>query len=286
MKIGHVAQLGLAIAFATLPAVPSPAQTLPTSGVWSIEASRAAADVVELNVRIREPGGNSNWGNDTPLSDLHGLSSSALSSSGTEVTFDVVRDAGTLHCTGHVANGNGGGTFIYEANARFPAELASRGISAPGPDDQLKMTLSDVTLSFIDALRGYHYAISSPEQLIRLTDHGVTPKFLSDLESAGYHVASTDDLARLVDHGVTSAFINAMKGLGYQPTSEDLVRMVDHGVTADFARGMISLGYHPSVEDLVRLVDHGVTLEYVKHLRARGYNATIDQLIRLRDSGV
>lgn len=268
-------------------AATSAAQTLPSVGAWAIRSSRDAGNTVNFEVLISEPGGgHSSWGNDIDLSRLRGLSRSALFSSGSNVEFDVVRDAGTLHCAGHAALGSGGGTFTYAPNPSFAAELARRGVSRPNGDEQLRMTLSDVPLSFVDTLRSYHYSVTSPEELIRMTDHGVDSKYVTSIETAGYHVESAEDLVRMVDHGVTQSFIESMRGIGYRPSADELVRMVDHGVTAEFAQGMIAMGYHPSVDQLVRLVDHGVTIDFVKHLKSRGYSANVEQLIRLRDAGI
>ena len=268
-------------------AAPTAAQTLPSSGAWAIRSSRDAGNTVNFEVLISEPGGgHSNWGNDIDLSRLRGLSRSALYSAGANVSFEVVRDGGTLHCAGHAAQGSGGGTFTYAPNPSFADELARRGVSRPNGDEQLRMTLSDVSLAFVDTLRGYHYTVTSPEELIRLTDHGVDSKYVSSIEAAGYHVESAEDLVRMVDHGVSQAFIASMRSLGYHPSADELVRMVDHGVTPEFAQGMIAMGYRPTTDQLIRMVDHGVTLDFVKHLKSRGYSANIEQLIRLRDAGI
>lgn len=259
-------------------------ESIPGSGSWTLQNENSGQ--VNFEIRIDTPTDHSSWGSGVPLTQIPQLSRSALESSGSNVRFDVVRDAGTLQCVGYVANGTGGGMFHYVANSQFASELASRGVSAPSADDQRRMTYSDVSLAFVDVLHRYRYSPLSPEDLIRLTDHGVTAHYVESLAQDGYHADSVEGLVRMVDHGVSMDLITAMRGLGYRPSTEDLVRMADHGVTTDFARTMISLGYHPTVDQLVRLVDHGVTADFVKHLRSRGYNADIDQLIRLRDAGL
>jgi len=260
------------------------AQQIPASGSWTLQSERGG--LVNFEIRIDTPADHSSWGSDVALSRMPQLSRSALDSSGSNVRFDVVRDAGTLQCTGYVANGSGGGTFRYVPNPHFASELEQRGISAPSADDQRRMTYSDVSLAFVDVLHRYGYSRLSAEDLIRLTDHGVTGRYVTAIEQDGYHADSAEGLVRMVDHGVTADFISAMRGLGYRPSAEDLVRLIDHGVTPDFTRAMIALGYHPTADQLVRLADHGVTAEFVKHLRSRGYSADIDQLIRLKDAGI
>ncbi|HEV3153534.1 MAG TPA: helix-turn-helix transcriptional regulator [Candidatus Baltobacteraceae bacterium] len=283
MKLLTVAGIFCALA---LTATAARSQTVPTAGAWTIDASRNSDSTVNFEIRIDRPGDHSNWGNDEDWNRLQGLSRSAVFSAGSTVHFDLVRDAGTLRCSGYVANGSGGGTFQYSPNPRFADELASRGVSRPSADEQARMTYSGVSLALVDTLRRYGYAGLTPEDLIRLTNHGVTQQYVSAIEAAGYHPGSAEELIRMVDHGVTTQYISAMRGLGYRPSAEELTRLVDHGVTADFTRTMISFGYHPSTDELVRLADHGVTPEFVRHLRSRGYNASIEELIRLRDAGV
>ena len=261
------------------------AQSLSDEGTWTIQTGRSS-DTVNLELHIDADGDHSSWGSDEPYAALRQISRAELFSSGADVSFDVVRDAGTLHCRGHVAHGSGGGTFQYAANTGFARELAARGIGAPSADEQRRMTYSNVSLAFVDTLRRFHYPTPSAEDLIRMADHGVTAEYVAALEADGYHVESNSALVRMVDHGVTPTFIQSMRELGYHPSAEDLVRMVDHGVGTGIAQAMLANGYHPTVNQLIQLVDHGVTAQFVQRVRAHGYKPDIEQLIRLQDAGI
>jgi hypothetical protein len=230
----------------------------PLAGTWGVASTGQDAARVQLSVRYHTDNDDSDWSHDVALTDLSGLTRDQLQSAGINVRFDVARDAGTLHCVGYAAHGAGGGPFTYAPSANFAAALVARGISRPTDEEQLRMTMANVTIAFVDMLRRSGDPMTQPQEIIRVLNHGVDEQYVTALSSLGY------------------------RNLG----AEQLVRLRDHGVTTSYIQGLQSYGYHPTTEELVRLRDHGVTLDFVKHLRDRGYSATIDQMIRLRDAGV
>ncbi len=229
----------------------------PLTGTWSVQLGYDPVNV-QFGARYDSDHGYSDWSRDVPMSSLAGLTRDQLQSNGANVRFDLVREAGTLHCTGYASHGGGGGTFIFTPSASFSDALAARGISRPDDGQQLRMAMANVTIAFIDMLRRNSSAITTTDEIIRVLNHGVDERYVTGLAAIGYKNLS----------------------------AEDLVRLRDHGVTVDYAQGMLALGYHATPEELIRLRDHGVTLDFVKRVRDRGYNATVEQLIRLRDAGI
>ena len=271
----------LLVAALTLGCQAALAGTLPDTGTWSLRGGNA----VQFDVRYRSGSDESSFGTDVPLAQLHGLAPSDLDSNGADVTFDLVRDAGTLHCTGRVANRDGGGTFRYAPNARYARRLAALGVSAPTPDEQRLMTFADVTVAFVETLRDARVAVETPHALIALAEHGVTGAFVTGVSQLGYHVSS-DELVRLVDHGVTVPKIREFHDLGFRPSAGELVRLADHGVDPGFAREIAALGYHPTADQLTDMVDHGVSAAFARKLASRTPKPSIDDLIRARDAGI
>lgn len=229
----------------------------PLTGTWSVILGSDPVSV-QFGARYDSDHDHSDWSRDVPIGSLTGLTRDQLQSSGVDVRFDLVREAGTLHCTGYASHGGGGGTFAFTPSPGFSDALASRGISRPDAGQQLRMAMANVTISFVDMLRRNSNAI-----------------------------ASTDDIIRVLNHGVDERYVTGLAGLGYKNLgADDLVRLRDHGVNLDFVQGMLSLGYRPTPEELIRLRDHGVTLDFVKRVKDHGYNATVQQLIHMRDAGI
>ncbi len=227
------------------------------TGTWSVQLGDDPVNV-QFGARYDSDHEHSDWSRDVPMSAFAGLTRDQLQSSGANVRFELVRDAGTLHCTGYASHGSGGGTFTFSPSTSFSDALASRGISRPDDTQLLRMAMANVTLAFIDMLRHNSSAITTTDEIIRVLNHGVDERYVTGLAGLGY------------------------RNLG----ADDLVRLRDHGVNLDFVQGMLAAGYHPTPEELIRLRDHGVTVDFVKRVHDRGYNATIEQLIRMRDAGI
>jgi hypothetical protein len=228
------------------------------NGTWSVESTTSDTANVQFSVRYDSDHEHSDWSRDVPMSSLAGLTRDQLQAASGNVRFDVVREAGTLHCTGTAARGSAGGTFAFSPSTSFSNALAARDISRPDDTQQLRLTMANATIAFVDMLRRNSSAITTTDEIIRVLDHGVDERYVTGLASLGYRNLGADDLVRLRDHGVTVAYISGLQGLGYRPSAEELVRLADHGVTVEFAR----------------------------HLHDRGYNATVEQLIRMRDAGI
>lgn len=227
------------------------------SGTWSL-ATSGDPSTVQFGARYDSDRDHSDWSRDIPMASLVGLARDQLQSAGTNVRFDVERDAGTLHCVGYASHGGGGGTFTFAPSTSFSDALASRRIARPDAAQQLRMAMANVTIGFIDMLRSNSSAITSTDDIIRVLNHGVDERYVTGLAALGY------------------------KNLG----ADDLLRMRDHGVSLDYVQGVLALGYHPTPEELIRLRDHGVTVAFIKRVRDHGYNANVEQLIHMRDAGI
>lgn len=264
---------------------------LPTTGQWLLNVRPNSARV-DLTLRSSGSEGTHTWNfEDTTAVDrtaIRGLSDSQLASSGSHVTFRVVRDAGSFACDGWSANGRAEGTYSFTPDPAFAQGLAARGIAAPSASQSLRLAISGIDLAYVDKLRSLGIATLSPDDLVRLGDHGADAAYVEGMANAGFRFHTPDDVIRLADHGVTPAYVAAMRADGYTNlTADDFVRLVDHGVNQAYIGSMKAVGYSGlSTEDLVRLCDHGVNADFVKQMRAHGYsNLSVDDLIRLRDHG-
>jgi hypothetical protein len=301
------------------------------SGQWLISQwltnAKPQADKVHLKLRYRmgqnKKDGDSDFNSSTafhiPIARLNGLTPAQITSAtGGQVRFQLVRDAGTLDCEGWFKDGQGAGHFVFTPNARFAAELKTRGYAAPTSEQQFMMAVHDVDLSLIEELRvqgfqqptlsqlvrvgthgvrldyikelhGLGYRLKSVDELIRMVDHGVSLRYIRNLAALGYDRLSVEELVRAADHGVSSEFIKNVQSAGYSVLRlEEFVRMADHGVSSKYMLALSELGYKQlPVEQLIRLVDHGVSSRYVRELKSLGYeNVPVEQLIKLVDHGV
>jgi hypothetical protein len=256
----------------------------PSGGTWAITQTPADSHV-DFALSIRTEHDTWETSDTQPVDIFRGLTTAQLNGSGQAVRFAVLRDPGSFDCTGWVAHGNGGGAFTYVPNAQFPAELQRRGMDVPTPMQQFEMTLNDVSLGYIDQLRGAGYQPTT-KQIVEMIQHGVTPRYVQALAALGYRLGSIDELMRMRDHGVSADFLQALRDAGVRATAEQAIAMRDHGVSVEYLKGVRQFGYHPSIDELIQLRDHGVTLEFIARVRNAGYHPSLSDLIRLRDAGI
>ncbi len=96
---------------------------------------------------------------------LTGLTREQAMSSGTNVKFQLQRDAGTFYFEGWFKEGNGSGHFTFSPNTSFGAELNRQGIGTPTAEQQLSLALHDVGFALINELKSQGYEQPTLEQL-------------------------------------------------------------------------------------------------------------------------
>lgn len=261
------------------------------TGQWIIEPSRQAGWLHLTLTYSNEKRGRGQSITSFKLAPdgLRGLSQAQMMSAGTNVQFQLVRDAGTFNCEGWFKEGRGSGHFVFAANPAFTAELRRRNYEAPSDAQMFRLAMSDLSIAFLDELQAQGYERPSLDQLVRMGDHGVSLDYVRALKAQGYSVQSTDLLTRMVDHGVSISFIKELESLGYRRLPvETLIRTVDHGVTPEYIRELAGFGHRDlSLEQLTRLVDHGVGTRFIKEIEAAGYGRPpLEQLVRMQDHGV
>jgi len=261
------------------------------TGQWIVEPAREAGLLHLTLTYSSEKRGRGQSMDSFSLSpeQLRGLTPAQMMSAGTNVQFQLVREAGTFNCEGWFKGGSGSGHFVFASNPAFVAELRKRGYEAPSEAQLFKLAMSDVGIALLDELQAQGYERPTLDQLVRMGDHGVSLEYVRALKAQGYSVQSVDLLTRMVDHGVSISFIKELEALGYKRLPvETLIRTVDHGVTPGYIQELAALGQRDlTLEQLTRLVDHGVNVSFIKEIEAAGYGRpSLDQLVRLQDHGV
>jgi hypothetical protein len=309
---------------ALLLAAIAPALAQQYTGTWSIErsfdsrsGSAARTDALHLQLEYHRTTANSNeqWSESrsVPIGEFRGITMDVLNARGHK-TFDVVRDAGTIHADGTFADGHGAGTWTFEPSGSFSGQLQRRGIGAPNAQQQFDLGMADFKFSTLDTLLADGFQRPSIGDLVAMGEHGVSDDYLQGMRDVGLHPksvqalirmrdhgvgptyaaailkampsATIEDLIALRDHGVSEQFMTTLRQLGYSSSPNEAATMRDHGVSELYIQQLSKMGYHPSAGDLIRLRDHGVSASFIERMRSHGYTKlSVDELIRLRDGG-
>jgi hypothetical protein len=262
---------------------------------WTIATTNGGNVGFETRYRaVSAEGNNSSEDSfDYPAADLEstfrGLSRAQLFGPETNVRFTVVRQEGTIVCTGRAGGGKAEGEFTFTLDPGFTNQLASRGVGTVSPERQMEWLFENAdALGMLDYFKSQAYPVPSVDLLSRVFEHGVTMQYVRDLAAVGLHALTVEQLVRAVDHGVRPRAIAEFQAYGFTNlTLEEAIGLSDHGVTPAFLRGLAQMGYHVTPDQARDLVDHGVTLRYIQKLHAAGYtNLSVTDLVRLADHGV
>jgi hypothetical protein len=229
---------------------------------------------------------HNHFGSNFAISAFSGLPADVIASQG-DVRFELRRDAGVIAFDGSFLHGDGAGHFVFTPSPNYVSALKSMGVRSDeelDDDRLLSLTLHDVSVDFIRAMRGAGY--DEPlDHYISMRIFKVTPELVTELRSLGYDRLSFDDLIASRIHKVTPDYIRAMRTAGYPNlTMDDLVATRIHKATPEFLQQMAALGYSRlSFDDLIAFRIHGVSPEFVGALHDLGYNnISAEELVAMR----
>lgn len=251
---------------------------------WALKPARSAGSV-QFSIDIRKPGSQWITTTDVPLDRFRGLPADPFSRSG-QTTFDYVQDAGRFVCKGSMAWNKGSGTFTFEPDPKFTAELQRMGYLAPDSWQVFEMMLAGVSLEFARVAKEAGVR-SSTAQLLEMRHHGVSVEYMQAIKKAGYDKLRADDLMQMKDHGVSTDFMADLKDAGYELATDRMVQLHDRGVDSRYMAELKRHGLKPGVQEILQLRDHGVSPEYMKSLQDAGYEGvSAEDMTRMRDHGV
>jgi hypothetical protein len=240
----------LTIAAFLLTATPA-AVRADTSGTWALTPSAPLA--VQLKLQYGSDGTDSH---SFALADLKGLSWQDLASHG-PVHFTIVREAGTLTCSGNADHGRAGGTFTFTPDNGYRSSMASLGFGSLSDNELLTAAMLDITTAYTKSM-----------------------------VEAGYTGEKFSGLIPLRALNVDAAYVRQMRAVvaSHQLPFSDLIPLRALHVDAAYVDSLASLGYtNLRPGQLIQLKAMNIDATYIAKVKAHGIkNASIDDLVRLK----
>jgi uncharacterized protein (UPF0335 family) len=260
------------------------------NGEWTAELSRKSSGKVQITFSRRsEKGGFNMMGETFAATELQGLNVDAANAARSDVSFSLVREAGTLSCEGTFRDGRGVGFWTFTPNQNFPAAMKSRGYGPLSDDEMLRATFHNLTAKYADDLKAAGHTELEFKSLLRASSHDISLAYLREMQSAGYPALKMDELIRARNHDIDANYLKEVRAMGFdkQPL-ETVIRLKNHDITPDFISRTKAAGFtNITIEGLVRLKNHDVTPEFVSEIRAEGYtDVSPDTIVRLKNHDV
>ena len=213
---------------------------------------------------------------------------------GTEGSFSLTRESGTVTFKGEFAGGKGHGFYKLAENPSFKAYLKEKGFDAPDDDLMINIFFTDINKSYFELLKANGYAEVTNEQLKDLAQQDINRKVLEDyfrlFKTEDWGHPSLNKIVELREHGVQARFVNEFHEMGYKEKIplERALELRDHGVSPEFITSIQKMGYGDiSLERAVELRDHGVSPDFIRSMQEMGYkNITLEKAQELQDHGV
>jgi hypothetical protein len=179
---------------------------------WNLEL-RSDGDV---QFELRQESGRSHWRSNqsAELKQFSGLTRLDLSGARKDITFALVRDAGTMRFQGRVGDGQGTGTAIFEPDAGYRRMMNERTGSDLNSDEQYVLFVHDVSRDYIAGLDRAGYSNLGMDDLLAFAIHGVRPEWIRELREVGYDRLEADQLLAMRIHGVDAAFAREIRAGG------------------------------------------------------------------------
>jgi hypothetical protein len=156
------------------------------------------------------------------LAELQGLTEAELNATAeTNVRFRIVRDAGTLACSGSALRYRGTGQCRFLPNERFATVLEQRGIGSPTERQQFSLTIHDTGYALIEELVRQHYARPTLDEFVSAGSNGIDVDYLRAMDAAGYRFGDVRTLIRAQANSVSPQFVLDLKTRGYAHLSID-----------------------------------------------------------------
>jgi hypothetical protein len=202
-------------------------QWMDTEGTWF---ATIKGDKVHIRFESDEDGKN-NSSTTFSLAEFKNLPK------GTERTFSLTREAGTMNFTGKFENTTGMGSYKFTPNEDFTNFLTKEGVTGYREKDNLVFFMINVKRSYVTSLKAMGYGNLSKDDLIPLVALNVTPEYIKSLKVAGLSEVTLSELIPLKALNVDADFVKGIKASGYSKiTADKLITFKSQGIDGEYLK--------------------------------------------------
>jgi predicted metallopeptidase len=241
-------------------------------------------DSIQINLTRRSNKGENNFGSSIPYADFEGLTRDLALSTNPNMTFRLVREAGTIDFQGSFQAGKGAGNFTFTPNQTFLSAMRTRGFEEMTENQMFAATTINVTTKAVDDLRGAGFKLTL-DDVFKAVIFKITPQFIAEMNSIGFKNLDMEDLVKARIFKITPEFSREVASLGFaEQPMESLVKMRIFKITPQFIRETRSAGFENlGIEELVKFRIFKIDADFIQRTRANGYTGNDpEELVRMK----
>jgi len=171
-------------------------------GAWTASL-RDDRDHIDFNLTT---GPRSNQGMTMTLAALTSLTPSQINAATmTPVTFQLVREAGTISFEGTFRNGKGAGQFTFAPDRSYIDKIRALGLTFD-----------------LDERHRHRQARSEEENLFTVALHDVSTSYIRSMQALGYKTSLAKYLTMRI-FNITPEYVREMESLGFKLDEDEIV---------------------------------------------------------------
>ena len=218
---------------------------------------------------------------------------------GSEGTFTITREPGTMQMTGKFEGNTGMGTYKFVADKGYVDYMNRELKETLDNDDQIAFFFINIKKEFLTMLRSEGYKEVTKDDLIPVAALGIDKAYISAIRNAGFKDVSLENLVPLKALGIDEKYISEIRSAGYQNvTSDQLVSFKAQGIDKKYIESVRDMkgdkgekgdkgGKDDDADDIVSFKAMNITAEYINSFKAVGLtNIPKDQLVSFKAVGV
>lgn len=248
---------------------------------------------IYISFERRTEHGKNQHGTSYAYSDVDGLSKAQVQNGG-QVSFRIVREAGTIEAQGNFANGVGSGTFRFIPNMSFVSAMKSRGFDfekseGKGHRDTVEERLFTaaslgVTTALADDLRSSNFGDLDVGDLYKAAIFKIDGKFMSEMKATGFPDLGMEELVKARIFKVDADYVRQVKDMGFADQGfEGLVKFRIFKVTPEFLNDLRAAGLDKlDAEDIVKARIFKIDAEFIRQAKAEEPNITMEELVQMK----
>ena len=267
------------------------------TGEWRADArverqEKEDRDKIQLSFERRtSKWGHSQNGNSYSYNELQGLTREQAQNG--SVTFRIVREAGTVECTGTFVNGKGSGTFRFTPSPSFIEALKARGFdftkpfSKHGDDDTdgklFTAALVNVTTALADDIRS-NFPNAEAEDLFKAAIFKIDSRFMAEMKATGFPNLQMEDLVKARIFKIDAEYVRQVHEMGFDNKDfESLVKFRIFKVTPEFLSQLRAEGFNNlDPEEIVKFRIFNIDSDFIRRAKAENPNVTVEQLVEMK----
>ena len=264
------------------------------TGEWRGDTRVERRDKGDADIQLSLERSTSKWGknqhsNGYSYNDLQGLTRDQAQNG--NVTFRIVRDAGTVECTGTFVNGKGSGTFRFTPNAGYTEAMRTRGFDfnksrhhdGDAGDRLFTAALVNVTIALADDIRS-NFPDADVDDLFKAAIFKIDSRFMAEMKATGFPDLQMEDLVKARIFKVDAEYVRQVHEMGFDNKSfEGLIKFRIFKVTPDFLAQLKAEGFNDlDAEDIVKFRIFNIDADFIRKAKAENPNVTVEQLVHMK----